>query len=133
MCFKWNMTRSVLRSRHKSSSPVLNAVVLLTSSTICRATRGRRRPSGPGTGPPALPVVQVGRLGEEVGRHEASHSFQLAHEKAVVVHLAVHVDDVARFERQFHLQDPHQRESITSATARPKLSTRLFFFSFVYY
>lgn len=88
----------------------LYVFVLLTSPSICRATRGRGRPSGPGTRPPTLPVIQVGRLGQEVGRHEATHSVQLAHEEAVVVHLAVDVDDVARFERQFHLQGP-QRES----------------------
>jgi hypothetical protein len=86
----------------------LNAVVLLTSSTVCRPTRGRRRPSGPGTGRPPLPVVQVGRLGEEVGRHEATHAVQLAHEEAVVVHLAVDEYCVASFERQLHLQEPRQ-------------------------
>lgn len=60
---------------------------------------GRRAPL-PGSSATAV----VGRgVGEEVARYQAACAVKLAHEEPIVVHVAVHVDHVARAERQLHL------------------------------
>lgn len=51
-----------------------------------------------------LSVLVVGHLGEEVGRDETALAVYLAQIEAVVVHLAVDVDDLTGRERQFLLQ-----------------------------
>lgn len=58
-------------------------------------------------------VVVVRRnLRQEVGRHEAAYTSDLAHEEAILVHIAVYVDDVARAERQLHLWMQERIEEI---------------------
>lgn len=78
----------------------------------------RRRAPGPGAHTPSpLPpahgpallgsltgAVLLRRLREEIGGHQAPDTVDLAHVEAVVIHLAVDVDDLAGAEAQFYLQ-----------------------------
>lgn len=42
--------------------------------------------------------VLITGISEEVARHESPHAFDLRHIEPVVVHLAIHVDDLTRLE-----------------------------------
>lgn len=97
------------------SSPPSLPRTFVPAAHLALPGRGRGAPR-PGARPPAplapargllrrvaRPVL-LRRLGEEVGGHQAPHPVDLAHVEAVVVHLAVHVDDLARGEAQFYLQ-----------------------------
>ena len=76
---------------------------------VPRAVHGRTFVAVGGTGALVLPrlrwIVIRRRFRQEVGRHEAALTAQLAQVEAVVVHVAVNVNDVACLERQLHLPE----------------------------
>lgn len=55
------------------------------------------------TCPGLLRILVLRSLGQEVAGHEAADAVDLAHVEAVVVHLAVHQDGLARLEAELHL------------------------------
>lgn len=69
-------------------------------------------------------VVRLNRagIGQKVGRHQATHAIHFAQIEAILVHVAIHVDHIARAERQFHLGQEGS-ESNTKVQAHPSLTS----------
>lgn len=82
--------------RAPSAGPM--AAVLAVCSYGWRAHSSAHLPAA------ALTTVLWRSLRQEVGRHQATHTIQLAHIEAVITHLAVYVDHITRVKGQFHLQ-----------------------------
>ena len=56
----------------------------------------------PGSSTP-IAIIR-GSLCQEVGRNQPPNPIQLAHVEPIIIHFTVYIDDVARLERQLHLQ-----------------------------